>query len=184
MRVVAGYHKGKKLHGSQKSNTRPITNFAKERLFNILRNDVENKNILDLYAGTGAIGLEALSHGCNHVTFVEQNYSACKVIKKNISKLDESHKTKVVKHDVFKYLKRETKLYDIIFSAPPYCNDYYEGFMKKVDKNTSILNKNGKLIIECNKHERKDLYLQNLIKVKEFQCDDSVFEIWTKSKLN
>jgi len=180
MNVVAGKHKGLKLLVPQKSKTKPIMNFAKERLFNVIGCAIEDTKVLDLYAGTGSIGIEALSRGCEHVTFVEKKFSAYEVIKRNVEKCNEKENSNVVNEDTLKYLNRNMSSFDIIFSAPPYSKSYYFYFLSNMDKNANRLNEGGLIIIECNIHKRENIEMNNLIKLKEFNCDDSVFEFWIK----
>ena len=178
MKVVSGKYKGKKLLGPKKSKTRPVSNYVKERLFDILRDCVDAKLVLDLYAGTGAIGIEALSRGSKHVTFVERNYSACNIIKMNLSGIADEKNTKVIKEDVGKFVKRTKDVYDLIFSAPPYTKEYYIDFMEKIDSSPFILESDGKMIIESNKHCVEQIELENFVKVRNIKCDDTILEIW------
>jgi len=178
MYIIAGKYKGLKLNGPKKSKTRPIMSFAKERLFNIIGVLIQDKKILDLYAGTGAIGIEALSRGCKHVTFVEKNFSAYNVIKRNIDKCNEYSNTSVVIDDVISYIKRNVEVFDIIFSSPPYNCSYYFNFLTIIDNNVHVLNESGHIIIECNIHTKGNFELNNIFKYKEFKCDDTVFEFW------
>ncbi|OKS84563.1 RsmD family RNA methyltransferase [Mucilaginibacter polytrichastri] len=180
MRIVSGKYKGIKLHGSSRSRTRPITNKAKERLFGFLGNDIADKRVLDLYAGTGAIGLEALSRECRNVTFVEINYFAYSVLHKNIELCNELNNSKIHNLDTIKFIKRVDETFDVIFSAPPYTREHYLSFLTAINKRPQILTVGGQIIVECNKHERGMGAFNNLLKVKEILHNDTIFEIWTR----
>lgn len=180
MRIISGKHKGVRLKGPNKSKTKPITNSSKERLFGIIGDSINDKLVLDLFAGTGSIGIEALSRGAKRVTFVEKNYSALNVIKENLCRCNELEKSKLYNDNALKYLKRSTSCFDFIFSAPPYCRTYYISFLTELDKNADILDKKGQIIIECNVHSKENIELENFRKYKEFKCDDTVFEFWVR----
>ena len=121
MRIVGGEYKGRIFRSNKKFKARPTTDIAKEGLFNILANRYEfsNKNVLDLFSGTGSIGYEFLSRGCEKATLVENNFSHYKFI------LDVVETLKIVnisvyKADVFKFIKKTPETFNIIFADPPF----------------------------------------------------------------
>lgn len=127
MRVIAGTQKGRRLHGPKGPGLRPTADRVKEALFSILGSRIVDARFLDLYAGTGAIGIEALSRGAQHVTFVETDPTAVRVLRANITqcKLDASAEIQTCPAGAF--LKRPTKAaiqYDIVFADPPYQQDH------------------------------------------------------------
>ena len=120
MRVIAGEARGRKLLSVPGQATRPITDRVKESLFNILGGRVVNALFLDLFAGTGSVGIEALSRGAHRAVFVERNRQALKVIAENLKMTGLAGRAQVVNSDVFKFLKRELdERFDIIYIAPP-----------------------------------------------------------------
>lgn len=128
MRVIAGEAKGRKLLSVPGQATRPITDRVKESLFNILGGQVVNALFLDLFAGTGSVGIEALSRGARRAVFVERNRQALKVIVKNLKMTGLADRAQVVSSDVFKFLKKEFgEKFDIIYIAPP----QYKGLWAK-----------------------------------------------------
>jgi len=124
MRVIAGSAKGRTLSAVPGSGTRPITDRVKEALFNILGQAVINASFLDLFAGTGGVGIEALSRGARMAVFVERNRRAIQAIRKNLQVTGLKVQAEVRQADVFTYLRqRPVELFDFIYVAPP----QYEG---------------------------------------------------------
>ena len=128
MRIIAGKNRGTKLYTLDGDDiTRPTLDRVKESLFNIIMPYIENSNILDLFAGSGALGLESLSRGAGKVTFCDNSSKAINVIKNNINKTKLEKKTQVLHKDFSKAiidLKNQKNKFDIIFLDPPYKTDY------------------------------------------------------------
>lgn len=130
MRIIAGTYKSRKINFPKSKLTRPMTDRTKETLFNILGGLVTGKHVLDLYAGSGSIGLEALSRGAVDATFVDTADWAVKVIDKNLSELGLQRKGEVIRSDVFKAiskLEKQGRNYSLIFVDPP----FNKGLVKK-----------------------------------------------------
>jgi 16S rRNA (guanine966-N2)-methyltransferase len=122
MRIIAG-KAGRVAIQVPRGVARPTTDFVRQAVFSILGDKVEGARVLDLYAGSGAIGLEALSRGAASCTFVEENRAACAVIGKNLEKA-RLEGGRVVKSEVAAFLRRETLRHDLIFADPPYWKHY------------------------------------------------------------
>ncbi|MEN8117258.1 MAG: 16S rRNA (guanine(966)-N(2))-methyltransferase RsmD [Bacteroidota bacterium] len=148
MRIVGGKYKGRIFKPNKKFKARPTTDIAKEALFNILENRYEfsNKNILDLFSGTGSMGYEFLSRGCKKATLVELNFNHYKFINDVVKALEIDNVT-VFKADVFKFLRKTTDTFDIIFADPPFDLPEFNKVPNAV-LNAGILNDNGIFIIE------------------------------------
>ncbi len=148
MRVISGKYKGRKLYPHKTFNARPTTDFAKESLFNILNNYFyfEKVKVLDLFSGTGSIGLEFVSRGCNAVEMIEIDQKNYKFIVEALKKL-EITQVKLICVDAFKYLKSCKPSYDIIFADPPYEMDRISEVPDIVFER-ELLNNEGWLIIE------------------------------------
>jgi 16S rRNA (guanine966-N2)-methyltransferase len=128
MRVIAGEAKGQRLLSVPGRATRPITDRVKESLFNILGERVVDAFFLDLFAGTGSVGIEALSRGAHRAIFVEWNGRALKVIAENLKRTGLADRAQVVRSDVFKFLRGEfDEKFDIVYIAPP----QYKGLWAK-----------------------------------------------------
>jgi len=135
MRIVSGINRGKEIISPKGRNTRPTSDRIRESIFNILRhglknigienNIINNATVLDCFAGTGALGLEALSQGAKDSVFVENNQEAFKICKENIFNLNEKEHSSLIKHDSLKYLKRPKSIEkrSLIFLDPPYGKD-------------------------------------------------------------
>jgi len=129
MRVIAGKYRGRKLKSPPSLQTRPTSDRLRETLFNILAPRIEGARFLDLCAGTGAVGIEALSRGASRVTFVDQSRKMCALIEANLKTLNvRDEEVEVVGQKALEFLRRRAKkeagAFDIIFFDPPYAADY------------------------------------------------------------
>lgn len=104
----------------QADNIRPTTDRVKESLFNIIQNEIEDAKVLDLFSGTGNLGLEALSRGAKEVVFVEKSKKSIEILKKNLEKLKIKDGYQIIQKDVLSYLKTSSDAFDIIFADPPF----------------------------------------------------------------
>jgi 16S rRNA (guanine966-N2)-methyltransferase len=160
MRVIGGKFKGKKLLKPQDKQTRPLKDLTKESLFNIINHsnkfsiDIKKAHVLDLFSGVGSFGIECLSHGASHVTFVEKYEGVLPILKKNLTNLKSEINYEVIESDIldnfeFKNLKLR---YDIVFLDPPYKEKALENILNKIIENR-ILKDNGIIIIHRHKKE-------------------------------
>jgi 16S rRNA (guanine966-N2)-methyltransferase len=122
MRIIAGTYRGRILTGPRDLSVRPTTDRAKQTIFDILTNriDFEGLKVLDLFAGTGSLGLEAISRGAASVTFVDSSRDALALLKKNVTALQCDDRCTLYQADVFWYLKNTQAQYDVAFVDPPY----------------------------------------------------------------
>lgn len=153
MRIISGNYKGRRLMAPKKLPVRPTTDFAKEALFNILRNRVafEKITVLDLFSGTGNISYEFASRGVKNITAVDANMGCIKYIQK-ISEAF-SFPIKIIKADVEKYLSSANTPFDLIFADPPY--DFTMAQLQKIIETVfenNLLSEDGTLILEHSKH--------------------------------
>jgi len=118
-RIIQGKYKGRILKVPE-SGTRPFTDRVKKTLFDIIQGQVEGKTVLDLFAGSGNLGLEAISSGAAYVVFVDSSDAAIKIIANNIKDLKVEHYSKVIKSDYKKFILENKESYDIIFVDPPF----------------------------------------------------------------
>lgn len=154
MRVISGSAKGLKLTSVPGKSTRPITDQVKEALFNIIGIDVAGKYFLDLFGGTGAVGIEALSRGAEHAVFLEINYHAVKVIQKNLESTQLAPYATVYKKDVFAYLRDSpTQAFEYVYIAPPQYKSIWEKAMHALDENPNWVGPGETVIVQIHPKE-------------------------------
>ena len=147
MRVITGSARGVALKTPDGMQTRPTTDRVKEALFSIIHFDLPGAKILDLFGGTGQLGIEALSRGASSATFVDQSDSACKLIKENLRRTKFEQVGKVVRGDYLEYLSRCREQYDIILLDPPYAEVFLENALKRIAE-IDILRSGGIIVAE------------------------------------
>ena len=166
IRIIGGRNKSYRIVFRASPALRPTTDRAKETLFSWLQFELENKSCLDLFAGTGSLGLEALSRGAQHVTFVEKEKNLYKNIIKNISNLGYENQIQAVCSDSFKWLKTNKQKFDLIFLDPPFDLIDYKMLIRAIFQN-NVLNEDGKIFLESSKHTSLELSkTQNILKDK------------------
>ena len=150
MRVISGYLKGRVIKGHDIKGTRPTMSRVKESLFASIQDYTKDSIVLDLFAGTGSLGIEAISNYSKYCYFIDNNKIAINTIKENITNLDISNKTKVIHTDYNKALstfKDNNTKFDLIFIDPPYNYKNINNIIETIT-NYNLLNKNGLLILE------------------------------------
>lgn len=155
MRIIGGQAKGRKLKGSLTKGIRPTQDRVREALFNILGDEVFGCRFLDLYAGYGAVGLEAASRGAEEVALVEKKGDLVKLIKENIALLGIEAKVKVYRAEVIKLLRKLSSPYDIIFLDPPYWKGLIEPALKEL-WTRNLIEEDGLVIAEHHCQEKVD----------------------------
>jgi 16S rRNA (guanine(966)-N(2))-methyltransferase RsmD len=167
MRVISGTAKGKKLKAVSGDMTRPITDRTKEALFNILGNWIIEARVLDLFSGTGAVGIEALSRGAAHVTFIDNSKAATRIIGENLRMTTLTTGAVVKRIDAFKYLKQPPENlhpFDLIYIAPPQYREMWVKALKLIDAQLDRwLLSDGAIIAQIHPVEYQELTLQNLV---------------------
>lgn len=153
MRVITGIAKGRKLKAPKGLETRPTSDRIKEALFNIIGSRVIDVNFLDLYAGTGAIGIEALSRGAVKAVFVEKNPNTVKIIKENLQTTGLLEQAEILVQEAdraIKIIAGKGEKFEIIFIDPPYLKDLEKASLTLIDNN-SLLAPGGLVITESSK---------------------------------
>lgn len=166
MRVISGKYKGRKLDGFTINGTRPTMDRVKMSLFGIIQDYISNSIVLDLFAGSGALGIEALSEGAKHVYFVDNNQKAIDVIKKNISSLNDQNNT-IINNDYQKYLENCKEKFNIIFLDPPYSTDYITKALSLV-KERDLLITEGIIVCETDQIEKISTVDFTVVKQKKY----------------
>lgn len=152
MRIIAGERRGKNLMSPEGTEVRPTTNMVKESVFNILQFGIEGRRFLDLFAGSGQMGLEALSRGAREAVFVDSSRDSVRVIEKNIAATGFGGRAKVVSADFMGFLRSERGTFDIAFIDPP----YREGLMEQALELTAGKMAPGGVIL-CEHGSREEL---------------------------
>ena len=161
MRIISGTLKGKKLLLPKDKTTRPLKDIVKESIFNVIEHSnkmnvsIIQSNILDLYSGSGSFGIEALSRGAKKVTFVENYSMAHKILTSNISNLNCSENSDVIKDNCINFLDKiedKQNLYDLIFLDPPFKDINFNSLIEKILKK-KILKNEGVIIIHRHKRD-------------------------------
>ncbi|MFH1613023.1 MAG: 16S rRNA (guanine(966)-N(2))-methyltransferase RsmD [bacterium] len=178
MKILNGQNKGGKLSSFKDKNIRPIKNIVKQALFNILQEKIFQSKILDLFSGTGGIGIEALSRNANFVTFVDKSLLSIKMIEENLKKFNLNSKANVLKKDVLKainFLIAKNEKFNIIFITPPYYKDLEIKCLEIIDP---LLLNNGIIIIQ---HYKKTILPSNtekLVKTKEKKYGETILSFF------
>lgn len=150
MRVISGKYRGRRLKSLSGDNTRPTTDKVKESMFNMIGPYFEGGVVLDLFSGSGALAIEAISRGMDQAFCVEKNYSALKIIKENVALTNESSKFTLLKEDAKKAIARFAKeglTFDLVFLDPPYAKQEIEATIEKLQE-LGLLAVNAMIVCE------------------------------------
>lgn len=147
MRVITGKARGIQLKTPDGMQTRPTSDRVKEALFSIIQFDIPGAQVLDLFGGTGQLGIEALSRGAQSAVFVDAGEKACALIRENLKRTKLETDARVVRSDYLDYLKRTREKFDIIFLDPPYAEVFLENALNIITE-IDILQTNGIIIAE------------------------------------
>lgn len=147
MRVISGTARGRRLKELQGMDTRPTTDKVKESIFNIIQFEIEGRRVLDLFGGTGQLGIEALSRGAERCTFVDQRREAVALIRDNVKACGFSEHARVVQGDALSFLASCHEKFDVIFLDPPYHTDLLEKSIEAITR-FDILGEHGIMVCE------------------------------------
>jgi 16S rRNA (guanine966-N2)-methyltransferase len=164
LRVIAGSAKGARLRAPSFSGTRPISDRGKEGLFNILAPDLPGSTFLDLFAGTGGVGIEALSRGAASATFVEKAQSAITDLIFNLEKTRLRDRANIAAGDVFHFLLDEPQPFDIVFVAPPQWLGLWERAVTAIDQRPDWVAESGIVVTQHDPKENVEIATSNLTK--------------------
>lgn len=164
IRVIAGTAKGRRLRMVRGGSTRPVRDQVKEALFNMLAPRVEGAAFLDLFAGTGSVGIEALSRGAARATFVESHPTAIETIRQNLAIAELSVRARLVQSDVFKWLQRPIRqAFDFVYVAPPQYSGLWSKAVDRLDQTIELLYPDAWVIAQVHPKEYETLQLSRLI---------------------
>ncbi len=167
-RVIAGKARGIRLQDVPGDITRPITDMVKGALFNILGTETEQTTWLDLFGGTGSVGIEALSRGASFVRFVDLNHPAINTIRANLEKTHLAEDAEVVQSDAFTLLnRRPDRTFDFVFIAPPQYKNMWVQAMQSLDANPGWLQPDTWVIVQIDPIEYQQLAMTNLVEFEQ-----------------
>jgi 16S rRNA (guanine(966)-N(2))-methyltransferase RsmD len=165
-RIISGTARGTRLQSVPGDSTRPITDRVKESLFNIIGADIQDAVMLDLFGGTGSVGIEALSRGAAFVRFIDNNHSAVSTIKANLERTHMKDKAEVKLMDAFAHLRQmPDRDFDYIYVAPPQYKDLWLRALNEIDANIGWVNADTWVIVQIHPVELKEVSYNHL---KEF----------------
>lgn len=168
LRVIAGKAKGRRLRSVPGDTTRPVTDRVKEALFNILAGDVVDSRWWDLFAGTGAIGIEALSRGAAFVRFTDSNRAPIETIRANLAHCGFTKQSEVRRGDAFTFLSRGADAqFEYIYIAPPQYREMWEKALELVDEDLNWLSEDGSVIVQIDPKEYRKMTLEQLEEVEQ-----------------
>ncbi len=185
MRIISGVLKGKSIEFLKNSNTRPLKDSVRENIFNVLKHsnkiqiDIENSNVLDTYCGIGSFGIECLSRGASHVTFVDQDLKASSILKQNLSKLSILNKSKIILSKIEDFLIKDMKeKFNIFFFDPPFKDFNYLNNIKII-KEKKFFHKNHVVITHREKSSKDELIdFLEIIETKQYGRSKILFGIF------
>ena len=174
MRIISGTLKGKSINFLKNKNTRPLKDSVKESIFNILnhsnliKTDIQNANILDLYSGVGSFGIESLSRNAKRVTFIEKDINASNILKENLKKLSIFQKSKIFTDKIENVLSRLEEKFNIFFLDPPFADENYFLNLELI-KNRKIFEENHIVIIHREKRSKENFgNILHIIETKQY----------------
>lgn len=163
LRVIGGKARGRRLKAVPGESTRPITDRVKESLFNILGADVEDASMLDLFAGTGSVGIEALSRGASFVRFVDLDRQAVETVRVNLAQTRLEQGAEVLRTDAFSLLQRPAdRTFDYVYIAPPQYKQFWKKALLNLDANAAWLAEDAWVIVQIHPREYEPQKLKNL----------------------
>lgn len=179
MRVITGKARGVQLKTPDGMHTRPTADRVKEALFSIINFDLPGAAILDLFGGTGQLGIEALSRGAKSAVFVDAREDACKIIRENLQRTKLSLQAKVVRSDYLGYLRRCRESFDIILLDPPYAEVFLENALKCITE-IDILQSGGIIIAERPLGKELLLDFEGYTRSKDYKYGNTLITLYRK----
>ena len=178
VRIIGGKYKGKLLPVRDSDGLRPTPDRVKETVFTWLQNNIKNAYVLDLFAGSGALGFEALSRGATHVTLVELDYHNFKLLCEQANSFDEKEKISIINNDALNYLEKCKEKFDIIFLDPPYKAHLLKPALEILLRN-NIISEHTLLYVEMNSGDNESI--AGYEKIKEQIAGQAKYSLWKKS---
>ena len=180
MRVITGTARGIQLKTPDGMTTRPTSDRVKEAMFSIIHFEIPGASVLDLFGGTGQLGIEALSRGAKKAVFVDAGEPACKIIRENLKRTKMEQQGSVVRSDYLDYLKRCRKKFDIILLDPPYAEVFLENALKKITE-IDILSSGGIIVAERPVGKELPWEFEGFQRSKDYKYGNTLLTIYRKA---
>ena len=179
MRVISGSARGVALKTPDGSKTRPTADRVKEAMFSIIQFDIPGARVLDLFGGTGQLGIEALSRGAKFSVFVDQGAQACALIRENLKRTRFESSAKVIQSDYDLYLRKNSDKFDIILLDPPYAEVFLENSLKIISE-IDILQSGGIIVAERPLGKEMPCEFSGLVRSKDYKYGNTLLTIFRK----
>ena len=179
MRVIAGKAKGITLKTPDGLQTRPTADRVKEALFSIIQFDIPGARVLDLFGGTGQLGIEAISRGAKNAVIVDASDKACRLIKENLRRAHMEGEGTVIRADYLQYLSNCCERFDLIFLDPPYAEVFLENSLKKITE-IDILQSGGIIIAEHPVEKALTLDFDGFSRSKDYKYGNTLLTLYRK----
>ena len=179
MRVITGKARGVQLKTPDGMLTRPTADRVKEALFSIINFEIPDADVLDLFGGTGQLGIEALSRGAKSAVFVDSREDACKLIRENLKRTKLEKESNVIRSDYLDYLKRCRESFDIILLDPPYAEVFLENALKRITE-IDILRTNGIIVTERPLEKELPWEFEGYTRSKDYKYGKILLTIYRK----
>ena len=180
MRVIAGRAKGAKLNSVPGSSTRPILDRVKTSLFDILRPEISDIEVLDLFAGSGSVGIEALSQGASSCVFIDLEKRAIETIQQNLSNTKLSEASEVRRLDAFRFLRSSKAAFDLIYVDPPQFRSLWTEAIQHIAERPNLLNKDGLIVVKIHPKEYEELSLTNITEERKEKYGNTLLIFYRK----
>lgn len=180
MRVITGKARGVQLKTPEGMQTRPTADRVKEACFSIINFDIPGANVLDLFGGTGQLGIEALSRGAKSAVFVDAREEACRLIRENLKRTKLEQDARVVRSDYLDYLKRCREQYNIIFLDPPYGEVFLENALKRITE-IDILQTDGIIVTERPLEKELPWEFEGYTRSRDYKYGKTLLTIYRKA---
>ena len=181
MRVITGKARGIQLKTPEGQLTRPTSDRVKEALFSIIQFEIPGAAVLDLFGGTGQLGIEALSRGAKSAVFVDAREDACKLIRENLKRTRLENDGKVVRADYMEYLNRCREKFDIILLDPPYAEVFLENSLKRITE-IDILQSGGIIIAERPMGKELPWEFEGYSRSRDYKYGNTLLTVYRKNE--
>ena len=179
MRVITGTARGVQLKTPEGLKTRPTADRVKEALFSIIQFEIPGARVLDLFGGTGQLGIEALSRGAKQAVFVDESDKACSLIKENLKRTKFTEQGRVVRSDYMQYLNSCRETFDLVLLDPPYAEVFLENALKKLTE-IDILQSGGIIVAERPAEKELPWTFEGFTRSKDYKYGKTILTLYRK----